>query len=366
MLINNGYKCKKTAKFIIIIEKSLNSVSNFMFSGETYISTDLKSVSYNVPYMVFANTKVDNQLVMLALNGNEQSIQLNTFEMIFGSVALNATASIDSMPDSSDKFYTIDIMSSSIPYHFSGSIMPEIVTLTGDYGTDAEVRFASNDSLTGYISFENLPFLIGQNTFITSLNTSFDYSKEQGPQFTIPLLQIEQNKADSSVNPRLVVSGSGTKYGAQLTSISYTDLYSNLSGFSDITINIDNKMFNSAGINMNLHDDLTDEQLIVDAMVANPDGVALSGDNLKNALYVNAMIDTSHFSLNRFMNIKNNNNELSASMYLSGTLEHPYATASIHKLSFLVNDEIVTSTGDFILEEKDVTINYQRIKSKRD
>lgn len=339
-------------------------VSGFVFSGDAYLSTDLKSLSYNVPYLVLANTKKDNQVLMLAVNGNEQSLQVNNFYLVYNTFALDATASLDSMPDSSDKFFTVDLLSSSIPYHFSGSIMPEVITLTGDYGTEAELRIGKNRTFDGFASFKGLPFMINQAAYIFSLDSLFDYTKEQGPQITLQHLQIEKDSPDSSVNPRLELSGSATKYGAQINSISYTDLYSSLNGNSNVTINVNENIFSSAGIQMNLHDQITDEKLIIDATISNPDLLELNKNNLLNSLYANAMIEISHFSLNRFTSVKHDNNEITASLYLSGTAEHPYATASVDKLTFLLNDEIVTAKGSAILEERDLTINDFSILAK--
>ena len=348
-----------------LIESAISSVDGFVFTGDAYLSTDLKSLSYNIPYLVLANSKKDNQVLLLALNGNESSIQLNNFYLIYDSFALDATASLDSIPDSSDKFYTVDILSSSIPYHFSGNIMPEIITLTGDYGTDAEIRFGKNQAIDGFASFKGLPFLFNNSAFIVSLDTLFDYSVEQGPQITLQHLQVEKDSPDTSVNPRLEISGSGTKYGAQINSISYTDLYSSLNGTSDITINIDQNIFSSAGIQMNLRDEISEESLIIDASLSNPELLELNQKNLMNSLYVNAMGNISNFSLNRFMSVKHDNNELTASLYLSGTLEHPYATASIDKLTFLLNDEIVSASGSVLIEERDLTINDFSLKARQ-
>ena len=345
-------------------EKAGNAVSDFVFSGDAYFSTDLKSVSYNVPYLVLANTQKDNQVLMLSVNGNEQSIQVNNFYLVYGSFALDATASLDSMPGTQDRFFTVDLLSSSIPYHFSGSIMPEIITLTGDYGTEAELRIGKEKAFDGFASFKGLPFMFNNSAFIVSLDTLFDYTKEQGPQVTLQLLQVEKDSPDSSVNPRLEISGSGTKYGAQINSISYTDLYSTLTGNSDITINIDGSTFSSAGIQMNLHDELSDESFVIDASVSNPELVALNSQTIFNSLYANAMVEISNFSLNRFVSVKHDNNELSASVYLSGTLEHPYATVSVQKLTFLLNEEIVSAGGAVLLEERDLTINDFFLRAK--
>ncbi len=339
------------------VEKLIPSVTGYMFSGDAYASTDFKSLSYNLPYLVLANTKKDDQFALVALNGNEQSIQINRFNLIFGSFVMDATASLDSMPGSSDTFYTLDFISSSIPYHFSGTIMPEVITVTGDYGCDSEIRFKNDSSLEGFASFKNLPFLTRGSTYLVSLDSSFEYTQQDGPQISIQHFQLEQDNPDVSVNPRLELSGSGTKYGAQISNISYTDLYSSLTGNSDVTVNLTNNILNSAGIQLNLKDSITEEAVVIDASVSNPDNVALSADNIAKSLYVNAMIEASNFSLNRFMALKHDNNELSASFYLSGTLEHPYATASVEKITFLLNDEVVSGSGSVIVEERDLSMS---------
>ena len=339
------------------VENASAMAANYVFSGDAYFSTDLKSMSYNIPYLVLANTVKDDQLFLVAINGNEQSIQLNRFNMIYGPVALEATASLDSMPDSPDKFYTVDIISSSIPYHFSGTIMPEVVTLSGDYGMDAELRMGKDKKLGGYAYCTGIPFVAGNSTYIFSVNTDFEYNEQQGPEVNLTHFQIEKDSPDTSINPRLEISGSGTRYGAQINSIAYTDLYSSLRGNSDITINIDNGLFSSAGVQMNLKDSMTEERVVIDAAVSNPDAIPLTSDNIFNSLYLNVMAEISNFSLNRFLNVRNDNNELNASLYVSGTLEHPYATASIQKLTLLVEKDIISSSGSVVLEERELSLN---------
>ena len=159
------------------LEQIIKSVAGFVFSGDAYFSTDFKSVSYNLPYLVLANTQKENQVLLFAMNGNEQSIQVNNFYLVYDTFAIDATASLDSMPDSPDKFYTIDILSSSIPYHFAGTIMPEVITLTGDYGTEAELRLGKDNAMDGYATFKGLPFMINNSAFIVSLDTLFNYDK---------------------------------------------------------------------------------------------------------------------------------------------------------------------------------------------
>ena len=88
------------------------NLEQYMLSGDMYASTDLKTFSYNIPYVLLANTKADNQALMLAVNGTDSNIQLNQLSLIMGKFAMEASASLDSAPDSSDKFFTADFITS--------------------------------------------------------------------------------------------------------------------------------------------------------------------------------------------------------------------------------------------------------------
>lgn len=345
------------------LQSIADSVQNYMFSGDGYLSTDLKSLSYSVPYLVLANTKADNQLILLSANGNEASHQINQFDMIYGPVSLNATATYDSVPGADDKFFSVDLVSANIPYHISGYIMPGSVSLNGDYGLNAMLHFGENDSFNGYINFESLPFILQKLTYITSLESNLTYTKEDGAQLAINRFQLEQQNPEVNINPNFICSGNATKYGVQLQSITFTDLYSSLTGTADFVLDLGNKNLNSAGININVKDYASEESIIVEANVSNLDNVQLNMQNIASSLYINAMVETSHFNMNRFLAIKNSNNELSASLYLSGTLEHPWSTATIHNFSFLMNNEIVHTNGTIFLEDRDLTINDFQFRS---
>ena len=342
------------------ISSKLNGVRNFsepyLFTGDAYVSTDLKSVSYNIPYVLVANSKKDNQYLFLSVNGNEESIQLNRFDLIYGKQTISATASLDIMSDSHDMFFLVDIVASSIPYHFSGTIMSDIIAVSGDYGTDLQLQL-SDGEMFGHLTIGALPFQFGDFGVITSMDCDFNYTKENGPEISLSRFEVEETDATSSTNPKLVVSGSGTKYGAQLNSITYTDLYSVLNGSADIMININEGIFDSAGMKMLIKNTLTDETITMDANVSNPGHKQLDSQTMLDSLYIDALLDIRHFSINRFTNVHNANNELTATLNLTGTLEHPYAALNIEKFTTLVSNSLLTTTGSVLLEDKTLSIN---------
>ncbi len=344
-------------------KNTIETVSNFaepyIFTGDAYVSTDLKSLSYNIPYVVVANSKKDNQYLFLGLDGNEQSVQLNHFDLILGKTALNATASLEIMPDTKDMFFLVDVMSASVPYHFSGSIMKELITLSGDYGTDIQLRLKDN-KINGNVLIGNLPLVFGDIGLITSLDCGFDYSKDKGPDINLNRLEIEKNDATALVNPKLVITGRGNQYGGQLSSITYTDLYSVLEGSADLMININDKIFDSAELKLAVENTITDEAIKINASVTNPEQKELNSKTLKENLFVNGSLDIHHFSLSRFTQVKNANNEITANLNVSGTLNKPYASVDIEKMAFLFGNNLLMISGNALLDNKTLSVkNFQ-------
>ncbi len=340
------------------LEKVMEYVTPYMFTGDLYVSTNFSSLSYNLPYLVLANTSKENQLLFISVNGNEQNVSLDRFDLIFGKIALNATAGLEFMPGGKNMTFYVDTTASSIPYRFQGAISPEAIKVAGDYGTDIEILFGKNKEMSGHALIENFPLVYEKISLILSTNTSFAYSPQTGPELHIERFEAEETDASSAYNPKLVFSGNGTKYGMQLNSISYTDLYSTLQGQADVTVNINDGLFDSVGLNASLKDSAgSGEGIVFDGIVSNPDQQQLTKDNFLNALYISALTEINNFSLNRFMAVKNSNNEVTATLSLSGTLEHPYVLVNVDKLSFLLANEIVYADGSVMLEDNELTIN---------
>ena len=332
------------------------SLQPYLLSGDVYASTDLKSVSYNVPYVLLANTKSENQALMFSLNGSDKNIQLDQLSFIAGKYTLQASASLDQAPDSSDMFFTADINADSIPYHFSGTIMPEICTVTGDYGTDVEVRFDKNGDFSGHLLTKSLPVKLLDTSIIITTSSEFKYDKQDGPSVKLAQLEIEE-AGSASANPRIVLSGNATRYGAQLDSIAYTDLYSALEGSADLMLNINENIFDSVGLMLNLKNPLSEESFILDGSISNPEHLPLNKENLLQKIYLNLQMQINNFSLNRFSSQKNDNNLISGMLFASGTIEHPYVALSVESLSMLVAADILQCNGNIVLEDRELSIN---------
>ena len=340
-----------------VIDGLQTTLSPYLLSGDIYASTDLKTFSYNVPYVLLANSSKDNQALMFSLNGNDKNIQLNQLSLILGQYALEASASLDQAPDSSDTFFTVDINAASIPYHFAGTIMPEVCTLTGDYGTDIEIRFNEKKNILGHFICKNFPVKLFNTSLILTSDSDFSYSQEDGPALHLANLEIEEAGSGISINPKVVLSGNATQYGASLSSIAYTDLYSTMEGSADLLLNFNGSVFDSVGLMLNVRNPITEEGITLDGSVSNPDRVSLNKDNFLDSIYLNLQMQLNNFSLNRFLAQKNDNNMVSGMLFASGTLEHPYLALSVESLSMLMAADMFKANGNIILEDRNLTLN---------
>ena len=332
-------------------------VSSFMLSGDLYASTDFKSLAYNVPYILLANTKKDNQALMLTLNGTEQNLQVNQLSMVLGQYAMQASASLDKNPDTSDMFFTLDMNSDSVPYHFSGTLMPEVCNITGDYGTDIEFHFDESKNAYGHVLFKSFPISYSGQSVIFTSDAEFKYSADDGPSVQVNHFEAEGADGKLSVNPRIAFSGNISRYGARFNSITYTDLYSALEGTSDVMLNINENIFDSINLMLNVKNPISKESVVMDCNISNPEHLNFTKENLLNSIYMNLQIQANDFSLNRFAMQKNENNIVSGSINASGTLLHPYVAVSVDELSMIFASELLKLRGNVIVEDRDVTMN---------
>lgn len=328
------------------INKFTENTKNIVISTDCYLSSDLKSISYNIPYCIFANTKADDQAALISLNGSNSNVQINQLSLIFGDFAMEMSAFLDKNPESSEYFYSADIVSSSIPYHFSGTIFDKIITISGDYGVDSVINFNKNE-LFGHLNLENLPIGFKNYTFIFSTQTDFSYEKNNGPSVQISRFEIEQTSSKFSINPKIAFSGNIGKYGAQIDSIIYTDNYSSLEGNANIVLNINSGIFDSTQFTLKMENPIFHEKLFFDAKFTNPELLPFSLENAKKSLYSDIQLELDNFSLNRFTNQISDNNLISSQLFISGTFENPYISMNIENLSLLLASQLMNLNGNF-------------------
>ena len=350
-----GSFLQKSAKDALV--SGAESVKDFVFSSDAYFSTDLSSISFNVPYILIANTQKDNQALMFSLDGNEQSISISQADLIFGKEAFHASGSLDILEETHDMFLLLDLTAGNIPYHFAGTIANSMVDLTGDYETSVRVDYSKPNLLSASASFLNLPVSIMGTSVIASLDTDFSYSTQDG--FNVNLNRFELEEAGNTIRfkPHLALGGKINGYGAHFDSIVYSDLFSELDGTADIFFALEDSVLESAGIKIQMKNPLSEESVLINLDASNPDRLPLGLDAIMNSFYLDASVVANNLDMNRFSTVNSSNNVLTGSVYLTGTLEQPYVSAGLDNFSLLVSGDVMRMSGSAIMENREVTLN---------
>ena len=370
--INNFYLDSAAEACAFFLTKDSSALSSFaprlapyVFTGEIYVSSDLKSVSYNAPYALFANTQKENQALFLSFDGNETSVQISQLNVVYDRDTFSASAEIDRAPDSLASFFTLDVLHKSVPYHFTGNIMKNVVSVSGDYNLAAEFQRYDNGSMEGSLVMENFPLQAAGTIFTLSTEAGFAYTKDEGFAVHIARLESEDAGGKFSFSPHLLLSGTMSKYGAVFDSISYTDSFSALTGSSRCTVNMRNFEFDSAHFDITMTNQLSKESITASAEISNPDGAPFSIEMLKKNLYFNAEILCHNIDLNRFTVEQSENNRMTASVTATGTLENPYMTLSVDDADVMFAGILLSAKGSATLEERNLSVNSMHLSYGR-
>lgn len=353
----------QTAAFFAKKQSSsdFNFLSNYIFNGELFVSTDLSQISYNVPYAFVVNTKKENQFVYLSLDGNGSSLNLNRLDFINGEKLSRLSGLYEKSPDGKDAFVIADLNIDSIPYHFTGSIMPELVSLNGDYGIAFDLRKKNGNGFAGNFSAEGLPVSLAESIFTISADTEFDFSEDDGINVKISKIETREASDKISFSPVLNLTGNVSKYGVFLDSISYSDKFSALDGSMEFLWNINDSLFDSANLKILLKNPLSSEEIAVSASVSNPNGEKFSAENLKKSFYLNSQVSLKNFGLNRFLAEQSENNVLTATLIASGIPENPYVGLGIEELSLMTAGKAVNAKASAFIEDKIISVENSSV-----
>lgn len=353
----------ETGAFFTNKKPSLKMLSPYLFSGELFVSSDLKTLAFNVPYAYVANTKKDGQFVYLSLDGNDSTVQVTKLDYLSGGRLTHFSALLERAQNSKEVFFSADASSSSIPYHFAGNILPDALTVSGDYGFALDVYRSHGERgarIDGSFSADGFPLPALDTVFSLSLDTGFSYAKDDGFTFGLARFEAAETGNKFAFHPALTASGSFTKYGAFLNNIAYSDRFSTLRGKSELFINFNEKDFDSAQFSFTVKNPQSNESIDIAAELTNPFGFPLA--EAKTGFYLNAQAIVTAIGLGRFTAEQNDANTVTATLIASGALENPYIGVNVEHFGlFSARRKIETDLFAYI-EEKKLTIDKMNVR----
>ncbi len=324
--------------------------SSYMMDSEITFFTDFNSFSFASPSVLVRNPARDDQSVILEFEGNDRSIKVSRMEAVYGGINMNATVDANISKAKRQIDFASSMEVNNIPYNLSGVYsFDSWVNVTGDYGLEAMVDF-SNDI---FGSFQVQSFPVALSKFMLSLSTymQFSYGSKTGLLVNIEELALSETSGNLPVMPRISMSGQIDSKGAVLNTVSYTDDKSSLDGKGYFLWNINEGVFDSANLSINMANAATLEKLGIDADLTNPLGGELSGDALKKNCYFNSRVVIENFPLFRVIKGQGAEDLVTGTVTASGTIENPYLSLELARLSMKAGGNKLKASGTLAFVE---------------
>ena len=158
------------------------AVESLQCTTEFYISSDLRSFSYNCIRFVLVSNAVNDFYALVSAKGNQSSFALTDIELFYKNMSVrgNINADFDRL---SDIIFTSSLAINSIGYQIRGVFSQNVLTIYGDYGLAISALYEKGTGFQGTVKTKEmpLPFL---PLFLT-IDSEFYYHNSSDWLYTI-------------------------------------------------------------------------------------------------------------------------------------------------------------------------------------
>lgn len=332
-----------------------SSFSPYVFNTEAYVSSDFNDFSVNAPVCLLANTKRDRELLVFALDGSKETFNINQFDLQFGSIEAHATSSVDFADSFKDFSFSSDLTVNSIPYRFFGSVSPEWISVSGDYDFDAMISLG--EKISGNVSFSQFPVAAGKFIFGLTCASNLTWDLDEGFSAEISNFEVEEPSLNFSFSPHLVFSGNANKYGFMFETLAYSDNVSSLDGNGNIVWNLNDGIFDSIHVDLNLSSYISSEKIDFSADFTNPSALPFSAEALKNDFYMSVSSSIQNFPASRFLEEQSSSDLISAELTATGTIKNPLVSVNLKRARLSLYGYPLNASGLAVYDDTGLNVN---------
>lgn len=354
------------------LEALAKTLAPYVTTNELYLATDFSSVSYNVDYWILADSANDDNLLIFSFNGNETTVSISQFDLLFLGQNVQMTAGIDLDEGYSGVLFNADVAVNAVPYSFSGSYTNgSWLNVTGDYGLNVTLDLNGTDHMVeGRVSMAELPVAFGDAMVLCSLDASGFVPRNNPADFRLDMSSLSLMEVSNVLhtNPRLSLSGQVSSYGFMLDTFLFQDAVSSLDGSGGIMWSMIPGGLDSAGINLSLANRLNTESYSLEVSVSNPAQKPFPQLDLLTDLYFSVQVEVRNLPMARFLQMQSEGNVASGRVTAMGTIDEPYVSIQLDPSSisfggvpFNVFATMRLEDGDIFLDQTAVQFGGQTI-----
>ena len=337
------------------IKNAAEKLAPYITSDEISFSTDFKGITFNAPFALLANTRKNKQMAFFAFEGNERSVQISDFNIIFGKHTVQAKLGFDISPEDRQATFNSSFEINNVPYNFNGVYtVGKWLNVQGSYGIDIIANLEKG--VNGTAKIASLPVAVSNLLFKISTETEFSCRSVKDFLVKITSLQIELEEHRLNRSPKLTFMGSVDPEGLVLSSINFSDVSTSSSGSGYIRWNINEGILNTINMSIATGNELTSEVFSIDGTFSNPLQKKLSKETLFKDCYFNAITQIKNFPLIRMIPKQYADDTFNGTVIASGTLENPYVSVTVDSLSAQYGTKPVIVNGKAELIEGAVSV----------
>jgi hypothetical protein len=334
----------------------------FALTTEVYVTSDLKSFSFNCPRLVLASSESNGLVFLLSAKGNESGVDVSDINVRYGSYAVTGNVSVG-FESSDGLILSAALNVNDIPYTLNGMYANRTLSLYGDYGLAVSAMADDFGGITGSLKVSGFPVPAGPLLLSCSLDTRFAYSPQTRWKVTIDSGTVEDVKNDLPLSTVMQFHGTADEKGLYLENLTVSDAYSTVTGYAGVGVLDDengNRQY-TAELLLENHDKTESIKIsgqIRDQVMAD----AALGKFTLSDRYIEANVEAKACPLMRFAPGQQKDNLVTLTASVSGTPDNLMASADVSSIVYHVGNFDLDAHGKFLLEDRNFSL-YDAVAS---
>lgn len=319
---------------------------------EFYISSDLRSFSYNCIRLVLVSNTLNDFYALLSLKGNQSSFALTDIDISYKNMYVRGEITAD-FERLNDIIFGSNLVINSVGYQIQGFFSQNTLNVYGDYGLAVSALYDRETGVKGSIKVAEmpLPFL---PLFLT-LDSEFRYTNIKQWEYKIYDGQMSYGSPTSLTQSALAMKFNGKADPSGLV-------------FTDVTVGSEDTLRGGVTIKARADDGAQQpnyRNYRAEMNLLSPDNneaFTLNADfSFAERTHINGTLNIENISLARFFYTQSKGHSISASTSFSGSPEAFSFRFDLPHLSLFVRGKDLNATGTLTIENGTAVLTADKI-----
>ena len=326
-------------------------VESLQCTTEFYISSDLRSFSYNCIRLVLVSNTLDDFYTLLSLKGNQSSFALTDIELSYKNMAVRGNINVD-FERLSDIIFTSSLVINSIGYQIQGFFSQNVLNIYGDYGLAISALYEKGEGFKGTVKTNEIPmpFL---PLFLT-LDSEFQYRNRKDWLYSMDSGYISYGAPASLARATigLAFRGKADPSGVFLSEVKLGDeeaLTGTLAVTTETMADSENETNYTAAMNLIFPDAAEKFELAAK--------FGFSGSNI----HADGSLTLDNISLARFLYTQGKTHKVSADVAFSVAPDSFLVRLNVSQLSMFIQEQDLNVSGFLMVEDEKADLNITQL-----